>query len=134
MNNICVIGVVRAYLSFRVYIPRNRGSHTGYWLSRAAIIIWEFADIAISTCCGGFSLYAQTCVLWIEMLCPHFVILIWRKNACFDETNYFSFDNNDIYKYNMLRCHSALKTFSIVKLEYKSRGKRSSGRKRFDLR
>lgn len=39
MNNICAVGVVRAYLSSRMYVPSNRGSHTGYWLSRAAIII-----------------------------------------------------------------------------------------------
>lgn len=68
MNNICAVGIVRAYLSSRVYILNNRGSHTGYWLSRAAIIIWEFADIAISACSMLFFVCSNVCILDINFM------------------------------------------------------------------
>lgn len=80
MNNICAVGVVRAYLSSHVCVPGNRGSHAGYWLSRAAIIIiWEFSLTLLFQHAAVMFFFTRSNVCILDI---NFVIFIPRVERC----------------------------------------------------
>lgn len=100
MNNICAVGIVRAYLSSNMHAPSNRSSHTGYWLSRKAIIVSCKLLSMLQFQCAAvcFSLYAQMSrihsshIIYREKFPAHVsLFLYYKKSRAFNNKKQFFF-------------------------------------------